>query len=314
LYTELSFQDDLQDQTYPEILRSRIDSVVLTLLKLGIKDLVHFDFMDPPAPETMMRALEELNYLSAIDDEGDLTDLGVKMSELPLDPQLARILIVSPEYGCSHEMLSIVALLSVPQIFLRPKKKEAEADECKDQFTHVDGDHLTLLNAFYAFKENGSTKEWCYNNYINFRSISSADNVRKQLVRMMNKLDLAVIEGNFSAPDYYTKLRKCLCEGLFMQSAHLERQGHYLTCKDNQVVFTHPSSCITSKPAWVIYQDFVLTTKNYIRTLTTVRLDWLIEIAPHYYDLSNWPNGEMKFELVEAYRRLRTRLESASAK
>jgi len=107
LYTEKSFNDELQQQTYPEILRSRMETVVLTLLKLGIQDLVHFDFMDPPAPETMvpillitlrihnypppfptfywsfqMRALELLNYVGALDDEGEMTQLGHKMYDL----------------------------------------------------------------------------------------------------------------------------------------------------------------------------------------------------------------------------------------
>ena len=76
LYTEQSFNQDLAKDTYPEILRSNLSSVVLTLKKLGIKDLVHFDFMDPPAPETLMRALELLNYLGALDDDGELTTLG----------------------------------------------------------------------------------------------------------------------------------------------------------------------------------------------------------------------------------------------
>ena len=70
LYTEGAFKKELLDQTYPEILRSNLASTVLELKKLGIEDLVHFDFMDPPAPETMMRALEELNYLACLDDDG----------------------------------------------------------------------------------------------------------------------------------------------------------------------------------------------------------------------------------------------------
>lgn len=69
-----------------------MSGVVLALKKLGINDLVHFDFMDPPAPETMMRALELLNYLGALNDDGDLTKLGNLMAELPLDPQLAKML------------------------------------------------------------------------------------------------------------------------------------------------------------------------------------------------------------------------------
>lgn len=84
----------------------------MQLKKLGIDDLVHFDFMDPPAPETLMRALELLNYLAALDDDGNLTDLGSVMSEFPLDPQLAKMLIASCSHNCSNEILSITAMLS----------------------------------------------------------------------------------------------------------------------------------------------------------------------------------------------------------
>ena len=89
LYTEKSYNTELQEQTYPEILRSELSSVFLTLLKLGVDDLVHFDFMDPPAPETLMRALEQLNYLGALDDEGALTDEGRLMADFPLEPQVS---------------------------------------------------------------------------------------------------------------------------------------------------------------------------------------------------------------------------------
>lgn len=87
-------------------------TVVLQLKKLGVEDLVHFDFMDPPAPETLMRALELLNYLAAIDDNGELTQLGSLMAEFPLDPQLAKMVIASTELNCSNEILSITAMLS----------------------------------------------------------------------------------------------------------------------------------------------------------------------------------------------------------
>lgn len=86
LYTEASFKNELMEDTYPEILRSNLATVVLTLKKLGISDLVHFDFMDPPAPETLMRALELLNDLGALDDEGELTKTGEMMAEFPLEP------------------------------------------------------------------------------------------------------------------------------------------------------------------------------------------------------------------------------------
>merc|ERR1719310_2645511 len=114
LYTESAFAQELQEQTYPEILRSNLSQHVLTLKKLGIDDLVHFDLMDPPAPETLMRALELLNYLGALDDEGNMTEMGDKMAEFPLDPQMGKMLLASPMYNCSNEILSICAMLSVP--------------------------------------------------------------------------------------------------------------------------------------------------------------------------------------------------------
>lgn len=136
LYTEKAYKNEMQDNTYPEILRSNLGesrdalnvikastyllilgTVVLQLKKLGIDDLVHFDFMDPPAPETLMRALELLNYLAALDDDGNLTDLGSVMSEFPLDPQLAKMLIASCSHNCSNEILSITAMLSGEEDF-----------------------------------------------------------------------------------------------------------------------------------------------------------------------------------------------------
>jgi pre-mRNA-splicing factor ATP-dependent RNA helicase DHX15/PRP43 len=77
-----------------------------------LQDLVSFDYVDAPAPETLMRALELLNYLAALDDDGNLTPLGGMMAEFPLDPQLAKLLIVSPEFKCSNEILTITAMMS----------------------------------------------------------------------------------------------------------------------------------------------------------------------------------------------------------
>ncbi|VDO94179.1 unnamed protein product [Soboliphyme baturini] len=258
LYTEKAFKQDMQEQTYPEILRSNLGSVVLELKKLGIDDLVHFDFMDPPAPETLMRALELLNYLGALDDDGELSTLGSIMAEFPLDPQLSKMLIASCDLNCSNEVLSITAMLS---------------------------DHEDV--------------QWCYENFISYRSMKNADNVRQQLSRIMDRFNLKRTSTEFTSKDYYMNIRKALVSGFFMQIAHLERAGHYLTVKDNQVVQLHPSTVLDHKPEWVVYNEFVLTTKNYIRTVTDVKPEWLLKIAPQYYDLSNFPVCEAKRQLEQ---------------
>ncbi|KAK9712929.1 DEAH-box ATP-dependent RNA helicase prp43 [Basidiobolus ranarum] len=294
LYTENAYNKELEEQTYPEILRSNLGSVVLQLKKLGIDDLVHFDFMDPPAPETLMRALELLNFLGALDDDGDLTKLGEIMAEFPLDPQLSKMLISSADLKCSDEILSITAMISVPNVFVRPPNARVQAEEAKGEFVHGQGDHLTLLNVYLAYGANREDSQWCFNNYLNVRSLKSADNVRSQLKRLMDRYEVEVVSTPYTSRDYFSNIRKALISGFFMQAAHLERSGHYLTVKDNQVVHLHPSTCIEHKPEWVMYNEFVLTTRNYIRTVTEVKPEWLIELAPEFYDLRTFPNCEGK--------------------
>jgi len=237
LYTESAFKKELIEQTYPEILRSNLANTVLELKKLGIDDLVHFDFMDPPAPETMMRALEELNYLACLDDDGNLTALGKLAAEFPLDPALAVMLISSPEFFCSNEILSLTALLSVPQLFVRPPNNRQRADEMKKLFAHEDGDHLTMLNVYHAFKGEVNQPAWCREHFLSYRALQNADNVRAQLQRIMERLEIRLVSTEFSEKSYYENIRKALVSGFFMQVAMKNPTGKaYTTVKDNQVL------------------------------------------------------------------------------
>ncbi|CAK7893829.1 pre-mRNA-splicing factor ATP-dependent RNA helicase Prp43p [[Candida] anglica] len=311
LYTEEAFKKELIEQSYPEILRSNLASTVLELKKLGIDDLVHFDFMDPPAPETMMRALEELNYLQCLSDEGDLTALGRTASQFPLDPMLACVLIGSPAFQCSEEILTIVALLSVPNVFVRPASARKRADEAKMAFAHSDGDHLTLLNVFEAFNSEEAMQhglhQWCRDNFLSYRSLTSARSVRAQLRRIMEKHDLDLVSPGYDDPDYWTLVRKALAAGFFMQVAK-KKSGNkgYLTVKDNQDVLIHPSTVLAAENEWVIYNEFVLTSTNYIRTVTNVKPDWLVELAPKYYNLDHFGDGDVKLSLKRIIERVET--------
>lgn len=308
LYTESAFAQELQEQTYPEILRSNLGTVVLTLKKLGIDDLVHFDLMDPPAPETLMRALELLNYLGALDEDCNVTPIGKMMSEFPVDPQLAKTLLVSPKYQCSNEMLSIVALLSVPPIFQRPSDKKQQADRAHEQFAHVEGDHLTLLNTYHAYRQNNSDNMWCRRNFLSHRSLGSADNVRRQLSGILGRLGLEIVSGNFSSPDFYENMQKALIEGYFTQVAHYEpSQNMYLTVKDNQCVSVHPSCTLDRKPEWVLFHEFVLTSQNFIRNCTAVQGEWLLEVASHYYDMDSFPDCGAKRALMRIQQNMQRR-------
>lgn len=121
------------------------------------------------------------------------------------------------------------------------------------------------------------------------------------------------LSTDFKSREYYVNIRKCLTAGYFMQVAHLENTGHYLTVKDNQVVAIHPSSVIKQKPEWLIYNEFVLTTKNFIRIVTEVKAEWLLDTSPAYFDLDNFPMCESR-RVLEKLMQKRKSNSSASRK
>lgn len=244
----------------------------------------------------------QLNYLGALDNDGELTTDGEAMAEFPLDPQLAKCLVDSPRHNCSKEMLSIAAMLSVPLTFLRPKEKAKQADATKARFAHLDGDHLTLLNVFHAYIQHGAgnpelERQFCFENFLNPRSLAAAKNVRTQLQRTMERLSIPITSTPYTDKNYYPQIRKAILSGYFMQVAHMQRSGHFLTVKDGQLVALHPSSVLSHKPEWVLYHEFVLTSKAFVRTCTQVRGEWLLQLAPHFFDPDDFPPGEAKKQL-----------------
>ena len=149
LYTAWSFQNELDENTIPEIQRTNLGNVVLMLKSLGIDDIIHFDFMDPPPPETLIRAFELLYALGALNDDGDLTKLGRRMAEFPVDPMLSKSIIQSEAFKCVDQVITVCAMLSTGNaIFFRPKEKAMHADNARKNFFRPGGDHITLLNVF----------------------------------------------------------------------------------------------------------------------------------------------------------------------
>ncbi|KAG1872441.1 P-loop containing nucleoside triphosphate hydrolase protein [Suillus subalutaceus] len=306
LYTKNDFMLELDEQTHPEILKSNLANTVLILVKAGIKDLVRFDWVDAPAPESLMRALELLNYLAALDDDGNLTALGSIMAEFPLDPQLSKMLIVSPEFKCSNEILTITAMLSVPNVWLRPSNKREEADAAKALLTVPGGDHLMLLNVYNKYIQNQHDKNWTWIHYLSAPALLQAVNVREQLEQTMGRFELALVSVQ-DQREMSLAIKQVLCCSFFMQVAHkVGGKRDYMTVKDNQahyfdfggVVTMHPSCALDTQPEWVIFHESVLTTRPYIRTVTGVRPEWLLNYAPLYFDLNHWPDGETKRALI----------------
>ncbi|CEP08311.1 hypothetical protein [Parasitella parasitica] len=281
LYTEGAFRE-LEDDTVPEIRRCNLASAVLSLKATGINNILEFDYMDRPSRASLVRALEELYALGAIDDKGDLSDLGKQMAEFPLDPTYSKVLIQSKEYGCSLEVIAIISLLSVDSIFFTPSDKREQASEARKKFLHPDGDHLTLLNVLKSYWEVKGDIEWCKENFINNRNIKIALEVRDQLVRFCERIDM---NANSTCGSDTDNILKCFLTGFFQNTALLQPDGSYKSVAGSQLVKIHPGSAMFGKRVeGIVYNELVFTTKHYVRGVSAIQSAWLPLAAPKYFN------------------------------
>ncbi|XP_069111910.1 ATP-dependent RNA helicase DHX8-like [Argopecten irradians] len=284
LYTERAYRDEMLATNVPEIQRTNLASTVLALKAMGINDLLAFDFMDAPPMQTLISAMEQLHALTALDDEGLLTRLGRRMAEFPLEPMLSKMLIMSVHLACSDEILTVVSMLSIQNVFYRPKDKQAIADQKKAKFHQSEGDHLTLLSVYNSWKNNRFSSPWCYDNFVQIRTLKRAQDVRKQMLGIMDRHKLDVV----SCGKNTARVQKAICSGFFRNAAKKDPQEGYRTLVDSQVVYIHPSSALFNRqPDWVIYHELVLTTKEYMREVTTIDPKWLVEFAPKFFRFSD---------------------------
>ncbi len=284
LYTDHAFRSDMWENNIPEIQRTNLSNVVLLLKSLKIDNLLEFDFMDPPPQDTILNSMYQLWMLGALDDKGNLTETGKVMVEFPLDPPLSKILIVSSKYGCSSEIATIVSMLSVPTIFLRPKDHEKEADSAREKFFVPESDHLTLLNVYEKWKSNSYSVEWANEHFFHAKSLKKVREVRQQLLYIMknNHIDLNSCENNWDI------VRKCICSGYFTNATKLKGIGEYVNLRTGIPCVLHPSSAIYSlgyTPDYCVYHELIMTSKEYMSCVTAIDPLWLVELAPIFFSI-----------------------------
>lgn len=281
LFTKWAYENEMEENTVPEIQRVNLGNVVLQLKSLGISDLINFDYLDPPPAETLILAMEQLYALKALNHKGELTLTGRKMAELPVDPMMARMILAAAQHEVVEEILTVASMLSVNgAIFYRPKDKAIHADTARKNFFHPDGDHLTLMNVYNEWAGTEYSSQWCYEVFIQHRSMKRARDIRDQLVGLMERVEIQLT----SNPGDSVAIRKAITAGYFYHVARFSKGGMYKTAKKGQTVMMHPQSCLAEDlPRWVVYHELVLTTKEYMRNVVVIEGKWLLEVAPHYY-------------------------------
>lgn len=284
LYTKWAYYNDLPESTTPEIQRTNLNSIVLMLKSLGINDLINFDFMDPPAPDMLIKSLEQLYALGALNDKGELTKIGRQMAEFPTDPMLAKAVLAADKEGCVEEVLSIIAMLGeASALFYRPKDKKLQADAARARFTSKEGgDHVSYLNIWNQWVDSDFSYVWAKENFLQQRSLTRARDVRDQLAKLCDRVEVTLSTcGASNLPP----IQRAITAGFFPNAARLQRGGDsYRTVKNNMTVHIHPSSVLMDvRPKWVIFYELVLTSKEFMRSVMPLQPEWLTEVAPHYY-------------------------------
>ncbi|KAG1845120.1 pre-mRNA splicing factor [Suillus subalutaceus] len=284
LYTEMAFRNEMFANTIPEIQRTNLANTVLLLKSLGVKNLLEFDFMDPPPQANIINSMYQLWVLGALDNLGDLTPVGRKMSEFPMEPSMAKMLIASVEMRCSAEMLTIVSMLSVPSIFYRPKERMEEADAAREKFNVPESDHLTLLNVFNQWKSHGFRDDWATRHFLHPKLLRKAREVRAQLEDIMKFQKMEII----SAGTDFDVVRKAITAGYFHQCARVKGIGEYVNIRTGLPTHLHPTSALYGlgyTPTYVVYHELILTSKEYMTQVTAIDAMWLAEFGAVFYSV-----------------------------
>ncbi|CAD6190390.1 unnamed protein product [Caenorhabditis auriculariae] len=270
--------------TVPEIQRCHLAPVVLQLKALGIQNVHKFHYLSPPPSWAMINGLELLYALEAVDEKCLLTNpLGTQMAEFPLPPMHSKCLLKSGEFECSEEMVTIISMMQIQDVFITPVRGRHEADIIKRKFSVEEGDHMTMLNVYTLFVENGKNKKWCSDHFVNYRGLMRADNVRSQLIRLLKRFGIPRVScrGLINSSE---NIRQCLVTGFFSQAARFHHTGKYLTVKEDFPFNVYKGSTIMFKkdyPQWVIFTEVM---QDSIRDVTVIEPEWLYELAPHYYE------------------------------
>lgn len=278
LFTENDYQSRREYQV-PEIQRSDLAHIVLTMKQIGIKDVHSFDFIDPPPKEAIDQAIETLKNLGALDEQENITEVGNLMAELPLEPRKARMIVEAEKNNCVRDVGTICSFLSTHSVLTRPRGKESEADSAHQEFKVEGSDFLTLLKIWDKYEANNYSDDWAQNNFLSSKRLREVKNIRYQLFQILKRNGTSVEETlnpEGIAKSVTAGLIENLMQGPFRHSYRRIKGGI-------DGIYLHPSSVVFSgdkEPPLVVAAEIVTTSKTYARTIQEVRPEWLEEIAP----------------------------------
>jgi ATP-dependent RNA helicase DHX8/PRP22 len=334
LFTEQSFEG-LADATIPEIRRCSLNSIVLQMKALGIRDVLQFDFMDPPPADAVRHALEVLYLIGALNSQLLITPLGKRLTDFPLEPTAAKALLAGQALEVGEDLVIVMAMLSTENIFLTSMEHRDKAEESRQKFAVGSGDHVTYLHLFrqYLQQPRARRREWCDSYSFSHRQLSFVEDTCKQLRLLLsseaptrewfqvtqnstvgkNSIDQSAKRHRDGQPvsslsedkgeldvasvhrrggdvfDDNEKIRRAICFGYCLNAAYFDpKLKEYRSVVSRRIVYLHPTSVLFSsrrKPPLVVFNNVVQTTKSFMKDVSVVQEQWLLDAAPHAFAL-----------------------------
>ncbi|TNH20237.1 ATP-dependent RNA helicase HrpA [Halomonas sp. BL6] len=306
--------------TDPEIQRTNLASVILSMLALKLGSIEDFPFVDPPDSRFVKDGFRLLFELGAVNEKQQLSTLGRKLAKLPIDPRLARMVLAGAERGCLRDVLIVVSALAIQDPRDRPADKRQAADQAHQRWHDPDSDFVALLNLWHGIDNardalsGNQLRRWCREHYINYLRMREWHDTFRQLRQLLRDMDIEVPaplprdeneseeQAKQARRKTSGKLHQALLSGLLSHLGTLLENREYLGAR-NRKFMIHPGSGLAKKtPKWVMAFELIETTKLFARTVAKIDPQWIEPQAEHLVKRSySEPHWEMKRAQVVAF-------------
>ncbi|MEU8507629.1 ATP-dependent RNA helicase HrpA [Streptomyces brevispora] len=307
--------------TDPEILRTNLASVILQMTAAGLGDIERFPFIDPPDHRNIRDGVQLLQELGALEPEEKspregkkgqrLTPLGRRLSQLPVDPRLARMVIEADRNGCVREVMVIASALSIQDPRERPSEKQTQADQQHARFKDETSDFLAFLNLWRYIreqqKERGSSsfRRMCKQEYLNYLRIREWQDIYAQLRTVAKQMGIELNEDDAPEQSVHTSLLAGLLSHIGLKDTE---KNEYLGARSAKFAIFPGSALFKKQPRFVMSAELVETSRLWARVNARVEPEWIEPLAQHLlkrtYSEPHWEKDQaavMAYERVTLY-------------
>ncbi len=292
LYSEEEFTTT-PEYTAPEIKRTSLSGVVLTLHSRGLGEVAHFPFIDSPERRQINGAKQELQYLGALDSEGALTNIGKQLARMPVDPRIGRILwAAANEQNCLKQMIILAAALEIADPRLVPFDKMEAARQHHKEMGGDGSDFIALLSLWNTIQEQKATlsrnqfNKWCERNYLSIPRLREWNDLVRRLTTDLKLINKREPQNQIPKQDNSKTglpedaIHKALLTGLIDQVAMKGEKNEYQGTFAKQCAIFPGSQCHKAAPKWIVAAELVETGRLYARMVAPIKTSWIEELAP----------------------------------